>query len=100
MSSTTADASEDQSIGLVRLSILAVIIGLVTGFGAVFFRALIALVHNIFFLGTFSFAYDANIFTAPGPWGAWIILGPVIGGMVVTALVTNFAPEARGHGVP
>ncbi len=97
---TTSDVSEDQSLGLVRLSILAVIIGLVTGFGAVFFRALIAFVHNLFFLGTFSFAYDANIFTPAGPWGAWIILGPVIGGMAVTALVTKFAPEAKGHGVP
>ena len=25
---------------------------------------------------------------------------PVIGGLIVTFLVTNFAPEARGHGVP
>ena len=25
---------------------------------------------------------------------------PVIGGLIVTFLVINFAPEARGHGVP
>ncbi|HVA15148.1 MAG TPA: chloride channel protein [Stellaceae bacterium] len=98
---TAADEpSPNLSFGLVRLCLFAVIIGLVTGFGAVLFRALIGFIHNLFFLGQFSVAYDANLFTPPGPWGAWIILAPVIGGMVVTVLVDNFAPEARGHGVP
>jgi CIC family chloride channel protein len=89
-----------QRIGLARLSLLALIVGTVTGLGAVFFRALIALIHNLAFLGKFSFVYEANLFTPPSPWGAWIILVPVLGGLVVTFLVTNFAPEARGHGVP
>ncbi len=89
-----------RSIGLLGISILALVVGIITGFGAVFFRALIALIHNIAFLGTFSIAFDANKFTPPGPWGAWIILVPVIGGLIVTFLVVNFAPEARGHGVP
>ena len=87
-------------LGLLRLSLLAIVVGLVTGFGAVFFRALIGLIHNIAFLGTFSIGYDANLFTPPSPWGTLIILVPVIGGLIVTFLVTNFAPEARGHGVP
>ncbi len=87
-------------IGLFRLSLLAVVIGVVTGFGAIFFRALIGLIHNIAFLGKLSFAYDASLFTPPSPWGAFIILVPVAGGIIVTFLVTNFAPEARGHGVP
>jgi CIC family chloride channel protein len=96
-------ASESQpapQLGLTVLSVLALITGLITGFGAIFFRGLIAAIHNLFFLGTLSFHYDANVFTPVGPWGAFIILAPVIGGLVVTALVTNFAPEARGHGVP
>ncbi len=97
---TTAVAPANHAVGLLRLSLFAVTIGVVTGIGAVLFRALIGLIHNLFFLGQFSFAYDANLFTPAGPWGPWIILAPVIGGMIVTALVTNFAPEARGHGVP
>jgi len=44
--------------------------------------------------------YDSNVFTPEGPWGPWIILGPVIGGLGVVFLVRSFAPEARGHGVP
>jgi CIC family chloride channel protein len=87
-------------IGLVRLSILAVIVGIITGIGAVFFRALIGLIHNVAFLGVFSINYDANLFTPPSPWGALIVLVPVAGGLIVTFLVQNFAPEARGHGVP
>lgn len=87
-------------IGLFRLCLLAVIVGLVTGAGAVFFRGLIGLIHNVSFLGSFSTSYDANQFTPPSPWGALVILVPILGGLVVTFLVTNFAPEARGHGVP
>jgi chloride channel protein, CIC family len=87
-------------IGLFVLSLLGILMGVGTGLGAVGFRMLIAVIHNFMFLGKFSFFYDANIFTSPSPWGALIILVPVIGSLVVTFLVTNFAPEAKGHGVP
>ena len=56
--------------------------------------------HNLLFLGQFVVRYDANIFTPPSPWGPFVILVPVIGAIGVTFLVTKFAPEARGHGVP
>ena len=79
---------------------LAVLVGGIAGLGAWAFRLLIGLVHNIAFLGQLSFAYDANLHTAPPPFGAWVILAPVIGGVLVAWLVSNFAPEAKGHGVP
>lgn len=91
---------DSRPIGLIYLSILALLVGLATGFGAVLFRDLIGLIHNVLFLGQFSAHYDANLFTPPSPWGALIVLVPVVGGLAVTFLVTNFAPEARGHGVP
>ena len=87
-------------LGLVRLSLLAIVVGVITGFGAVLFRALIGLIHNIAFLGSFAIDYDLSVFTPPSPWGAFVILVPVVGGQIVTFLITNFAPEARGHGVP
>ncbi len=96
----SAPSLKERRIGLVTLSAIAVIVGIITGFGAIFFRDLIGLIHNLFFLGHFSIFYDANIYTPPSPWGAWVILVPVVGALGVTALVTNFAPEARGHGVP
>ncbi len=86
--------------GLIRMSLLAFSVGVVAGLGAFVFRELIGLVHNVLFLGKFAFDYDANLFTPASPWGAGVILVPVIGAVVVTFLVVNFAPEARGHGVP
>ncbi len=95
------DTEERQStIGLLALSIIAVAVGIFTGLGAVVFRALIGFIHNVFFLGHFSFYYDASAYTPPSPWGVWVILVPVLGGLLVTFLVNTFAPEARGHGVP
>jgi CIC family chloride channel protein len=96
----TAIEDDIRRIGLVHLSILAFVLGLVTGVGAVGFRDLIGLIHNMLFLGQVAVHYDANVFTPPGPWGAFVILVPVIGALGVTFLVTKFAPEARGHGVP
>ncbi len=80
--------------------LIAVLVGLVAGLGAFVFRALIAFFHNLLFLGKFSFAYDANLHTAPTPWGMGVILVPVLGAAGVVFLVKNFAPEAKGHGVP
>ncbi|MBZ9799396.1 chloride channel protein [Mesorhizobium sp. ES1-4] len=91
---------ESHRLSLLVLTLLALGLGVVTGLGAVLFRDLIGLLHNIFFNGTFAVAYDANVFTAPSRWGAFIILAPVIGAILVTFLVSNFAPEAKGHGVP
>jgi len=97
--STAAD-HEIRGIGLPYLSILALVVGVVTGFGAVAFRDLIGLIHNVLFLGQFAVRYDANVFTPTSPWGVLVILVPVLGALAVTFLVTKFAPEARGHGVP
>lgn len=79
---------------------LSILVGVVAGLGAVAFRALIGIFHNLLFLGKFSATYEANVHTPPGPWGAWVILVPVAGALGVTFLVKNFAPEAKGHGVP
>ncbi|MGH7087518.1 MAG: chloride channel protein, partial [Stellaceae bacterium] len=97
---TAGAEDESHRIGLVPLSLLAVLVGIVGGLGAVGFRDFIGLVHNVLFLGRLAVRYDANLFTPPSPWGALVILVPVIGAVAVTFLVTKFAPEARGHGVP
>src|SRR5271167_1931186 len=78
----------------------ALAVGVIAGFGAVVFRAMIGAFHNLLFLGQWSFDYDANVHTPPSPWGAWIILVPVLGAIGVAFLVKTFAPEAKGHGVP
>ena len=82
------------------LAAIAVLVGVVGGFGAVAFRGLIALFHNLLFLGKFALVYEANIHTSPSPWGPFVILVPVVGAAGVSFLITHFAPEAKGHGVP
>ncbi len=94
------DGEDSRQLPLVQLSLLALGLGVVTGIGAVLFRDLIGLIHNLLFAGHAVIHYDANIFTAPAPWGPLVILVPVLGAVGVTFLVTNFAPEAKGHGVP
>ena len=106
--STTATAAfpnatepeEIPPLPLSRLSLMSLVLGVITGLGAVLFRDLIGLIHNLAFTGHAIVHYDANVFTAPTPWGPLVILVPVLGAVGVTFLVTNFAPEAKGHGVP
>ena len=83
-----------------RLWLLSVLVGIVAGLGAVVFRGLIGLFHNVLFLGKLSAAYNANVHTPVSPWGPWVILVPVVGAGAVAYLVKNYALEAKGHGVP
>ena len=79
----------------------ALAVGVIAGLGAWGFRMLIGFFHNLLFLGELNFYYNANIHTVtPSPWGPGVILVPVIGALFVTWMVKNFAPEAKGHGVP
>ena len=94
------DAASSRRASMLSLCMLALVVGVVTGYGAVAFRALVALIHNVAFYGVFSIDYDANLLTAPSTWGPLVILVPVIGGLFVVFLVNTFAPEAKGHGVP
>jgi len=80
--------------------LLSVLVGVISGMGAVVFRALISFFHNLLFLGKISLTYEANVHTPPSPWGMFVVLVPVVGALGVSFLVTKFAPEAKGHGVP
>jgi CIC family chloride channel protein len=98
--STAPVRDNDRRVSLLVLCGLALIIGVMTGFGAVALRLLIGFFHNAFYNGTFSIWYDANISEGVSRFGNWVLLSPVLGGLVVVFLVERFAPEAKGHGVP
>nr|WP_141995826.1 chloride channel protein [Amycolatopsis cihanbeyliensis] len=88
----------ESSAGLVTL---ALVIGAGAGLGAIAFRWLID-------SGTRLFSGHADYSIAGGeahPWlpalGPWfLLLAPVVAGLIYGPLVYRFAPEARGHGVP
>ena len=90
----------DREVALPMMLVLALIVGIVAGLGAIVFKYLIALISNVAFYGDFSFQLNPNAYGPPSPWGMGIILVPVLGGLVVVWLVRSFAPEAKGHGVP
>ena len=91
---------KNKPISGLNMALLSVLIGIVAGMGAVVFRGLIAFFHNLLFLGKFSLAYDGNCHTRACPCGIFIMLVPILGAFGVAFLVKNFAPEAKGHGVP
>ena len=100
LASDMAASTARPSRNLVFMIGMAVAVGGVAGVGAWAFRLLIGLIHNTLFLGQVNVNYDANAFTPDSPWGLGVILVPVAGALVVAWLVKNFAPEAKGHGVP
>ncbi len=95
-----AQGQDERRVNLLVLCLLALGVGLLTGVGAVFLRGLIGVIHNLMFNGELKLTYDANILEGPSRFGDWVILSPILGGLVVVFLVERFAPEARGHGVP
>lgn len=97
---TQNNLSNETSLSLIWMIALALLVGTLGGFGAVLFRTIIAINHNLFFYGDFSLSYIPTLHMAPSIWGAGIILVPVVGALLVTWIIRTLAPEARGHGVP
>src|SRR6202453_3272923 len=91
---------EERRGSLLVLCALALVVGVMTGLGAVALRGLIGLFHNLLYNGTFSIWYNANVTEGPSRFGDFVILSPVVGGLIVVFLVQRFAPEAKCHGVP
>jgi CIC family chloride channel protein len=77
------------------MAILATIVGVIGGFGAIGFRYLIDFVQLI------SYGAEGNLLEVArlSPWylRIWV---PALGGLVVGPVVYFFAREAKGHGVP
>lgn len=80
---------------------LAILVGTVTGLGAVGFRLLITAFTRMF-TGYDDYSGLGRVASAHWPaLGFWfLLLAPVIAGAIYGPLVHRFAPEARGHGVP
>ena len=75
--------------------LLAIIIGVTAGFGAVGIRLLIKFVSNLSFRGN-----GNNLENILHTSWYWIIIIPTLGGIIVGPIIYFFAQEAKGHGVP
>jgi CIC family chloride channel protein len=80
---------------------MAIIIGVGAGLGAIAFRYLI-LWFTMVFTGHWDYSASGHqinpLFPPLGTW--FVVLVPVVGGLVYGPLIQRFAKEARGHGVP
>ncbi|MCF8011004.1 MAG: chloride channel protein [Clostridiales bacterium] len=72
---------------------LALVVGLGTGLGAVGFRYLISFIHEVFF------TRGGSILT-PSMGNYYIVILPVIGGLIVGVITTFMVKEVKGHGIP
>jgi CIC family chloride channel protein len=80
----------------VVMSVMAVIVGLLVGYGAIFFRELID-----FFQFLFMGSGGENVGEIVDAMPVWrVLLVPVLGGLIVGPLVYFVLPGSRGHGVP
>jgi CIC family chloride channel protein len=77
------------------MAVLAVIVGLAGGFGAVGFRYLISFFQTIAYGGE----NDLLELVINLPWYYRVMI-PALGGLIVGPLVYFLAREAKGHGVP
>lgn len=78
-----------------EMLILAALVGLLGGLGALFFKRLIFLLQEVFW-ATRDMAPDSLLAVA---WWRRLLM-PAIGGAIVGPLIYFLAREARGHGVP
>jgi len=84
-------------LAVLKISAYAVAVGFVAGLVAQALLELIYLFTNIFFYGKWSFAVT---YPVHHHLGAWVILVPPIGGLLVGIMIHYWEPTLKGHGIP
>jgi CIC family chloride channel protein len=82
---------------VVGISALAVLLAAAAGLIAVALTRLIWFVTNISFFGRFSFSQASP---ADNHLGPWVMLVPIVGGVVVGIMARYGSKAIRGHGIP
>lgn len=89
--------TEPAQFRLVLVSFLAGGIGLVAGAVAFLLYKLIGLFTNLFFFHRWDTAFVSARLNHLGPW---VIITPVIGGIIVGVMAKYGTPKIKGHGIP
>ncbi len=79
------------------VSLLAALIGVLAGFIAYILYDLIGLITNLAYYHEWSFHFRSPENTHLGPW---IIVTPVIGGLIVGFMAKYGSEKIKGHGIP
>jgi H+/Cl- antiporter ClcA len=95
LKSLRPEESAGYRIGLI--SSLAALIGILAGFIAYALYDLIGLITNLAYYHEWSFHFRSPEHT---PIGLWIIVTPVIGGIIVGFMAKYGSEKIKGHGIP
>jgi len=82
---------------MLLLSLMALVIGAISAVVAWALIRLIDLITNISFFGTFS---TRHVTPQQAHLGAWVILIPVVGALIIGFMARYGSPKIRGHGIP
>ncbi len=82
---------------ILLVSLLAALIGILAGFVAYGLYSLISFITNLVFFQRLSFTLPS---LKDNPLGAWIIIVPVIGGLIIGIMAKHGSPKIKGHGIP
>jgi CIC family chloride channel protein len=92
-----AALAEPAQFRMVLISSLSAGTGLIAGLVAYLLYNLIGLFTNIVFYHRFVFVFDS---ARNNHLGAWVIVMPVIGGIIVGFMAKYGSPKIKGHGIP
>jgi hypothetical protein len=92
-----AALAEPAQFRMVLISFLSAGIGLIAGLIAYLLYNLIGVFTNIGFYHRFVFAFNS---ARNNHLGAWVIVTPVIGGIIVGFMAKYGSPKIKGHGIP
>ena len=79
------------------ISLLASMVGVISGLVAFLLYNLIGFFTNLAFYGVWSFHFRS---ASENQLGAWVIVVPVIGGLIIGVMAKYGSPKIRGHGIP
>lgn len=83
---------------VIRISLLAIIIGVASSGIAFLLLRLIAFFTNLFFFQTLSFSTETT--PASSTLGPFIVIVPIIGGLIIGLMARYGSDRIRGHGIP
>src|ERR1700733_3827372 len=93
--SALRDFTVDRRVWL--LSSVAIVIGAGAAVLAVLLLKCIALSTNLFYYHRFSFA---GVSPAGSTLGHWMVVVPIVGGLIVGLMARYGSDKIRGHGIP
>ncbi len=91
------ESKSNSGFRLLPISVLSVLIGIGAGFVAYILYHLIGFFTNLFFFHRISFTF---VSIQSNPLGLWVIVVPVIGGLIVGVMAKYGSSKIKGHGIP